>query len=74
MCVAEANESSRKRLKTMDAKENENKEGDESEAFDEHEDDKNEADLYQHIKESEKGTAETIDAATKVSCLSQIYK
>lgn len=61
--TAEANESSRKRLKTIDPKENE-KQDEEEEAIEESQD--NKADLYQHIKESEKGTAETIDAATKV--------
>ncbi|XP_065212438.1 midasin [Planococcus citri] len=61
--LAEANESARKRLKTIDSRENQQTE--EDEAVDESEGANNEADLYQHIKESEKGTTETIDAATK---------
>lgn len=51
-------------MKTIDAQENQQKE--EDEGIEESEDMNNEADLYQHIKESEKGTSETIDAATKV--------
>ena len=62
--VAETREPFKKRLKTIEASEEKDEEAEGADNDAEKNDD--ESSLYQHIKEAEKGTAETVDAATKV--------
>lgn len=61
--LAEANEPSKKRLKTIDEMEQPEDENNSNDGLEEKHD---ESSLYRHIRESEKGTSETVDAATQV--------
>ena len=63
--TAETREPFKKRLKTVDASEREDEEM-ESGDHDMEEKEDDESSLYQHVKEAEKGTTETVDAATEV--------
>lgn len=63
MLLAEAKEPSKKRLKTIDEMEQPEDESNSNDGLEEKHD---ESSLYQHIREAEKGTSETVDAATQV--------
>lgn len=56
-------------MKTVEAPEREDGEA-EDDAFNPEDEKDNESSLYQHVKEGEKGTTETVDAATEVWLIS----
>lgn len=62
--IAESQEPYKKRLKTIET--TEKTEEDHEEMEDEFDENADESGLYQHIKEAEKGCAETVDSATHV--------
>jgi hypothetical protein len=68
--IADVSEPVKKKLRTMNmAKEEDREQQDEDECKEEGAEEGENADMYQHIKESKKTfDAQVLDAATKVSC------